>query len=155
MQFKGLINDTEASKSFIWILGTFSNQIEQAPYVLEEYINNEDLFISYDNSIKEILLTSILQTFLKRPVETQKILGKIFKLILQSDKSSVTLVDHAAFYYRALKDNVEEVKKGFAAIDLEMTKYRDLGADITSFEEDFNSLNIIYKQKEIKFLKNY
>jgi hypothetical protein len=50
-------------------------------------------------------LTQIVQTFVKRPPETFKTLGKLFKLVLQNDHSSVLLVDHASFYYRALKDN--------------------------------------------------
>lgn len=32
------------------------------------------------------------------------------------------LLDHASFYYRALKDNPDEVKKGFLAINNDMTK---------------------------------
>lgn len=64
------------------------------------------------------------------------------------------MLDHAAFYYRALKDNVEEVKKGFASMESEMSRYKEINADV-SFEEDFNSLSMIYKQKEAKFIKNY
>lgn len=51
-----------------------------------------------------------------------KTLGRIFKLIFHDDHSSIVLTDHAAFYYRALKDNPEEVKKGFVAINSDMTK---------------------------------
>jgi hypothetical protein len=88
-------------------LGTFAQHIHESPYILEEYIENEDRFNSLDTSAKEVLLTSILQTFLKRPVETLRILSNVFKLIFQSDKSSMALLDHAAFYYLALQNNVE------------------------------------------------
>lgn len=40
LEFKQLINETESTKSFIWILGTFSHQIDDSPYLLEEYIEN-------------------------------------------------------------------------------------------------------------------
>lgn len=46
----------------------------------------------------------------------------MFKLIFQDDHSSVLLLDHASFYYRALKDNPDEVKKGFISINADMTK---------------------------------
>ena len=36
-----LINETASTQSFIWILGTFSQQIEEAPYLLEEYVESE------------------------------------------------------------------------------------------------------------------
>lgn len=34
----------------------------------------------------------------------------------------MALKDHASYYYRALKDNVEEVKKGFNTIESEYSK---------------------------------
>jgi hypothetical protein len=107
IEHRSTINETESTKSLIWLLGTFAQHIHEAPYILEEYIENEDRFNSLDTSIKEILLTSILQTFLKRPVETLRILSDVFKLIFQSDKSSMALLDHAAFYYLALQNNVD------------------------------------------------
>lgn len=35
---RSLINESESNKSYIWLLGTFANQIDAAPYILEEYI---------------------------------------------------------------------------------------------------------------------
>ena len=70
-----------------------------------------------DTSIKEVLLSNIVQTFLKRPVETYNILNTIFKLIFQNDSSPLPLVDHASFYYTALYDNPDEVKKNFIAFE--------------------------------------
>ena len=113
VEYRNEVNETQAIKSFIWILGNFSQHIEQAPYILEEYIENAEQFHAYDTGIKEVLLTSILQTFLKRPVETYNILNSCFKLIFTSDSSPVALVDHASFYYTALYDSPEEVKKSF------------------------------------------
>jgi hypothetical protein len=92
--------------------------------VLEEYIENEELFVAYDTGVKEVLLTSIVQTFLKRPAETLNILNTIFKYIFQADNVPLSLLDHASFYYTALYDNPEEVKKNFAAFESEMTKFK-------------------------------
>ncbi len=124
LEHRSSIDETESTKALIWLLGTFSHILDEAPYVLEEYIENEEQFNSYESSVKEILLTSILQTFLRRPVETYKILSAIFKLIFQSDKSSISLIDHAAFYYLALQNNPEEVKKSFSTFESEMAKYK-------------------------------
>lgn len=75
-----------------------------------------------EDGVKEVLLTQTVQTFVKRPPETFKTLQKLFKLIFNNDKSSMVLLDHASFYYRALKDNPNEVKKGFQSMTLDMTK---------------------------------
>lgn len=43
-----------------------------------------------------------MKLFFKRPPEVQKILGRIFKLILENDKEDVDLKDRAGFYYKSL-----------------------------------------------------
>ena len=77
------------------------------------------------DSLKSVLLTQIIQTFLKRPPETHRILGKIFKYIFHGDEISMVLKDHASFYYRALKDNAEEVRRGFSIIEGDSAKSKD------------------------------
>ena len=92
------------------------------------------------------MLTSIVQTFLKRPVETYQILSNIFKLIFQSDSTPLSLLDHASFYYTALYDNPEEVKRNFTAFESEMSKFKEELAEAI-LDKEFNSLSILYKQK--------
>ena len=104
------INETESLEAMIWILGTFADQIEDSPYILEEFINGEfenvpGPFEKYPSSLKSVILTQTVQTFVKRPPETINILRTIFKLILNDDGESLLLKDHAAFYYRALRDS--------------------------------------------------
>jgi hypothetical protein len=35
------------------------------------------------------------------------------------------LLDHASFYYQALENNIEEVKKNFGTLEAEMVKYKE------------------------------
>ena len=72
-----------------------------------------------------MLLTQTVQTFLKRPPEMQATLSKIFRYIFNNDGISMNLRDHASFYYRALKDNVEEVRRGFTIIEADTSKYKE------------------------------
>lgn len=79
------------------------------------------------------------------------------------------LRDHATYYYRALKDNVEEVKRGFGVIESEYSKNvkeKDRLAALlvsnvktnsaNSLEEDvFNNLSLVFRKKEHKFIKQY
>ena len=96
----------------------------------------------------------MVQTFLRRPVETQQMLALTFKLIFGNDTSPISLLDHASFYYMSLENNTEEVRRQFTALESDMTKYREELSE-TIFEEDFNSLGIIFKQKEAKYTKPY
>jgi hypothetical protein len=32
------INETESTKALIWVLGTFAQHLDEAPYILEEFI---------------------------------------------------------------------------------------------------------------------
>jgi len=34
LHFHSLLNETESIKSFIWIVGTFAEYIDEAPYIL-------------------------------------------------------------------------------------------------------------------------
>ena len=95
-----------------------------------------------------------MQTFLKRPPETHKILATIFRFIFNNDAVSLCLRDHASFYYRSLKDNAEEVRRGFNIIESDMSKHKEEKGEINA-ENDFNSLSLLYKKKESKFIKNY
>jgi hypothetical protein len=75
----------------------------------------------------------------------------------------MALRDHASYYYRALKDNAEEVKRAFAIIEAEYSKnikekdrLAALLQNTTSFDEDvFNNLSLVYSKKEYKFVKPY
>ncbi len=82
----------------------------------------------------------------------------------------MVLKDHASYYYRALKDNVDEVKRGFNIIESQYSKNikeKDRLAALlesntrptsstTAFDEDvFNNLSLLYRKKQYKFLKPY
>lgn len=48
-------------------MGTFAEGIDEAPYILEDYLVDEESFGSLDEEVKEVLLTQVVQTFVKRP----------------------------------------------------------------------------------------
>lgn len=56
------------------------------------------------------------------------------------------LKDHASFYYRALKDNVEEVRKNFNIVQTNVSKGKEEKQEANA-ENDFNNLCLVYKKK--------
>lgn len=63
---------------------------------------------------------------MKRPPETQLALGTLFSLILSNEKEDVDLKDRAAFYYRIMQANIDELAKVM----------NDSKTEITMFLED-------------------
>lgn len=37
------VSESESKSSLIWILGEFGSQIEDAPYLMENFINNDEI----------------------------------------------------------------------------------------------------------------
>ncbi len=95
------MTDNEAKVALIWILGELGESLDDAPYILENYVDGlkDD---KNNNDIKNTLLNSSIRLFLKRPPEMQKILGKLLKLIIENEDEDIDLRERAVFYYRGL-----------------------------------------------------
>ncbi len=40
LHYQDQIKDTDSIKAFIWIIGTFAENIDESPYILEDYLEN-------------------------------------------------------------------------------------------------------------------
>lgn len=67
-----------------------------------------------------------MKLFVKRAPEMQPILGNLFVLILNNEKEDIDLKERAAFYYRLLQTNIDDLSKVL----------RDNKTEILSFLED-------------------
>ncbi|NWT10866.1 AP4B1 protein, partial [Vireo altiloquus] len=69
------IQDSEGKQALIWLLGTHGEKIPNAPYVLEDFVENvkSETF----PAVKMELLTALLRLFLARPAECQDMLGRL------------------------------------------------------------------------------
>ena len=75
-----------------------------------------------------------MKLFLKRPPEMQTILGSLFNLILSNEKEDIDLKDRAAFYYRIMQANIEELAKSL----------NEPKQEITMFLEDEENSKVIF-----------
>jgi len=76
-QAMDFVSEAESKIALIWILGEFGEHIEDAPYILENFLDSiEDSQESLE--VKHTLLTASVKLFLRRPPEMQPILGKAF-----------------------------------------------------------------------------
>ncbi|XP_038018538.1 AP-4 complex subunit beta-1 [Motacilla alba alba] len=102
------IQDSEGKQALVWLLGTHGEKIPNAPYVLEDFVENvrsESL-----PAVKMELLTALLRLFLARPAECQDTLGRLLYYCIEEEQD-MAVRDRGLFYYRLLQAGVEEVKR--------------------------------------------
>ena len=100
------MEDTPCKVAFIWILGEYGEDIDDAPYILEAYCERSR---EEPHQVRLELLTACMKLFFCRPPELQPILGKLLHETI-ADFSHADVHDRALLYYRLLF-----VSPGFAA----------------------------------------
>ncbi|VAH61906.1 unnamed protein product [Triticum turgidum subsp. durum] len=93
------IQEPKGKAALIWMLGEYSQDMHDAPYVLENLVDNWDEEQSPE--VRLHLLTAVMKCFFKRPPETQKALGATLAAGLADTHQDVH--DRALFYYRLLQ----------------------------------------------------
>lgn len=65
----------QGKQALVWLLGTHGEKIPNAPYVLEDFVENvkSETF----PAVKMELLTALVRLFLARPAECQDMLGRL------------------------------------------------------------------------------
>lgn len=91
-----------------------------------------------------------VKSFIKKPGEMQKILGRFIRHIISNDSEDIDLKERAAYYYQALRNNIRELTS-ILQINVENEQ------DNVHFKEglEFNTLSIIFKKLPNKFIKSY
>ena len=74
------ITETNGKAAFVWILGQFGEHIEDAPYILEKLIEEEQEVSSI--SLNSYIVVACTRLFLKRAPEMHGILASYFKQVL-------------------------------------------------------------------------
>ncbi|XP_061327967.1 AP-4 complex subunit beta-1 [Pezoporus flaviventris] len=102
------IQDSEGKQALIWLLGTHGEKVPNAPYVLEDFVENvkSEMF----PAVKMELLTALVRLFLSRPAECQDTLGRLLYFCIE-EETDMAVRDRGLFYYRLLQSGVEQVKR--------------------------------------------
>ncbi|XP_064354237.1 AP-4 complex subunit beta-1 isoform X2 [Dromaius novaehollandiae] len=102
------IQDSEGKQALIWLLGAHGEKVQNAPYILEDFVENvkSEMF----PAVKMELLTALVRLFLSRPAECQDMLGRLLYYCIE-EETDMAVRDRGLFYYRLLQSGVEEVKR--------------------------------------------
>lgn len=149
------VDEPESKAAVLWMLGEYGEEIVEAPYALEQEIDNYE---QGDSAVVKLaLLTCTCTLFFKRPPEVHKMLGRLLAAAT-NDTSSQDVHDRALFYYRLLRTNVDvaqnillasaggpkQVLSGFA-------EDQEIQIKDALFQE-FNTLAVIYQKRAKEFI---
>jgi hypothetical protein len=145
-----LSNDPRGLSALVFIIGEFGQKIENSPYILE-YLSGLEI---HSSEFAYSLLLAGCKLFFKSPGEMQPILGKIFELILKNYKD-VDLRDRTYYYYNLMKKDINLAEYIICGqpnvVDYYYSEFDDEYID--QIFQEFNSLSIIYRKPEEKFIK--
>ncbi|MEW5316344.1 MAG: hypothetical protein WDW38_007723 [Sanguina aurantia] len=135
------ISEPDAKAALIWMLGTFGQAVQSAPYQLEALV---ETFSSEAPNVRLALLTAAVQLFFKRPPETKVLLGGLLSAGIADSHTDVH--DRALMYYRLLRADPGEAANVIAPPLMAVSFFSDKmtqEARDRIFEE-FNSLSVVY-----------
>jgi hypothetical protein len=94
----GVLNEPEAKASMVWIVGEYSDRIENADVLLSEFL---DGYKDETQIVQQSLLTAVVKLFIKRPVTGQKLVPRILKYSTE-DIDNPDIRDRGFMYWRML-----------------------------------------------------
>ncbi|KAL5729250.1 hypothetical protein ACHQM5_002226 [Ranunculus cassubicifolius] len=143
------VQEPKAKSALIWMLGEYSQDMLDAPYVLESLVDNWE----EENSpeVRLHLLTSVLKCFLRRPPETQKALGAALAFGLADSHQDVH--DRALFYYRLLQYDVTVTERVVNPPKQAVSVFADTQSSEIKDRifDEFNTLSVVYQKPSYMF----
>ncbi|URD74669.1 hypothetical protein MUK42_19853 [Musa troglodytarum] len=138
------VQEPKAKAALIWMLGEYSQDMPDAPYILESLIENWD-----EENAAEVrlhLLTAAMKCFFKRPPETQKALGAALAAGLADSHQDVH--DRALFYHRLLQYDVSVAEHVVNPPKQAVSVFADTQSSEIKDRifDEFNSLSVVYQK---------
>ncbi|KAM0944429.1 putative clathrin/coatomer adaptor, adaptin-like, armadillo-like helical, TBP domain superfamily [Dioscorea sansibarensis] len=138
------VQEPKAKSALIWMLGEYSQDMLDAPYILESLIENWD--DEHSAEVRLHLLTAVMKCFFKRPPETQKALGAALVAGLADSHQDVH--DRALFYYRLLQHDVSVAEHVVNPPKQAVSVFADTQSNEIKDRifDEFNSLSVVYQK---------
>ncbi|WVZ69593.1 hypothetical protein U9M48_018359 [Paspalum notatum var. saurae] len=143
------IQEPKGKAALIWMLGEYSQDMHDAPYILESLVENWDE--EHSPEVRLHLLTAVMKCFFKRPPETQKALGATLAAGLSNTHQDVH--DRALFYYRLLQYDPNVAERVVNPPKQAVSVFADTqsGEMKDRIFDEFNSLSVVYQKPSYMF----
>ena len=116
------LDEPQAKAAMIWIIGEYSDHIENADELLEQFL---DLFVDEPAQVQLQLLTAIVKLFLRRPTETQDLVTRVLNLATE-ESDNPDLRDRGFVYWRLLSMDPPDPESAKAVVLSEKPVISDL-----------------------------
>ncbi|KAK7283005.1 hypothetical protein RIF29_12193 [Crotalaria pallida] len=143
------VQEPKAKAALIWMLGEYSQDMQDAPYVLESLVENWDE--EHSAEVRLHLLTAVMKCFFKRPPETQKALGAALAAGIADFHQDVH--DRALFYYRLLQYKVSVAESVVNPPKQAVSVFADTQSNEIKDRifDEFNTLSVVYQKPSYMF----
>ncbi|XP_078431781.1 adaptin family protein [Wolffia australiana] len=143
------VQEPKAKSALIWILGEYSQDMPEAPYILENLVDGWDE--EHSSEVRLHLLSAVMKCFFQRPPETQKALGAALAAGLADFQQDVH--DRALFYYRILQHDVSMAERVVNPPKQAVSVFADTQSSELKDRifDEFNSLSVIYQKPSFMF----
>ncbi|GMI88498.1 Adaptor protein complex protein 4B [Hibiscus trionum] len=143
------VQEPKAKAALIWMLGEYSQDMQDAPYILESLVENWDE--EHSAEVRLHLLTAVMKCFFKRPPETQSALGAALAAGIGDFHQDVH--DRALFYYRILRYNVYVAERVVNPPKQAVSVFADTQSSEIKDRifDEFNSLSVLYQKPSYMF----
>lgn len=99
------VKDESGICSLLMLLGNYGDQYSDAPYVVEEFIEDNE---NISTEVKVHLLHCCLKLFFHYPAVSQHLLGRVFEIC--SEDKDECLQNMLTYYYSLLQNSIEDAK---------------------------------------------
>jgi AP-1 complex subunit beta-1 len=120
------LDESQAKAAMIWIIGEYSDHIENADELLEQFL---DLFVDEPAQVQLQLLTAIVKLFLRRPQDTQDMVTRVLNLATE-ESDNPDLRDRGFVYWRLLSMDPPDPASAKAVVLSEKPVISDLTANL-------------------------
>lgn len=140
-------------EAYVWLLGEFSANILETPYLLEAMVAN---WATTSPRVKIQLLESATRIFFMRAPEMKTTLLKLLDLAT-GDPTHPDVHDKALYISRLLSSSLPLAEQVFSQPSASVTSFAaDLDPVIQDMLfEEFNTLSVIYRETATSFIKPY
>lgn len=97
------LDEPEARAAMIWIIGEYSDRIDDAPELLESFV---ETFEDDNQAVQLQLLTAVVKLFLKRPEDAKTMVSELLKMATQNTDNP-DLRDRGYVYWRLLSTDAD------------------------------------------------
>ncbi|XP_071962428.1 AP-4 complex subunit beta-1-like [Antedon mediterranea] len=141
------VSDDKGKTALLWLVGHYGQKLPDAPYLLEDYIDDYEQERSAE--VKIALLTSTTKLFFFRPAECQSMLGKLLDSAIATE-NDIEVKEKAVMYYMLLQADVHKAKQVICASMQPIPENSHLSTNQSQPKGKFNTLSLLLGKDSFK-----